>query len=59
MKLHEDSNILSHRAQRANEPGQVGEEVLPLDGVEEDLLGRSVSAHTHRPTLRKRARQGM
>ena len=35
-ELHEDESIFDHGTQGADEPGQVGEEVLPLDGVEED-----------------------
>lgn len=35
-KLHEDDGVLGHGAQRADQPGQVGEEVLPLERVEQD-----------------------
>lgn len=34
--MHKDDGILDHGAQRPNQPGQVGEEVLALGGVKED-----------------------
>ena len=36
-KLDEDRRVLEHGAERADEPGQVREDVCLVEGVEEDL----------------------
>jgi hypothetical protein len=36
-ELDENNGVLGHRAQRSDEPGEVGEDILALEGVEEDL----------------------
>jgi hypothetical protein len=37
VELHEDDGIFEDRSERSNEPGQVLEEVLFLNRVEQDL----------------------
>lgn len=35
-KLEENDEILSHRSERSDQPRQIREHILPLEGVEED-----------------------
>ena len=42
-ELDEDGYIFNHCAEGADEPGEVGEDVLFFLGVEDDLLKRLVS----------------
>jgi hypothetical protein len=42
-ELHKNDGVFGHGTKRADEPGEVCKEVLPFDGMEQDLATQSVS----------------